>query len=116
MSTVDNPKSKSSLLAAKVLVMVGALFALNAHAPIPCAATGDCRAVGVVPVCANVQTAFCNTSATPDECSYALRNTGGCPCIEGDVRECTMSNGKSGISDCVAVTATTTQWGACGAL
>ena len=116
MQLTESKKSTHVVLR-RAKLLLGALLVFGCASPaIPCAATADCRAVGVAPVCANVQTCFCSTSADPDECAYQLRNASGCPCMEKDVRECKMASGAAGISRCVATSGTTTQWGACGSL
>lgn|GEM_PF-4029589 len=76
----------------------------------PCTAPADC--LSGMPVCAlsSGSTCFNNT-----ECIYKL-NTGSssCPCIEHDVRLCTVSgSGAAGVQICTKVTSTMTTWAAC---
>jgi hypothetical protein len=75
-----------------------------------CATTGDCT-VGM-PVCALSSGATCYNGT---ECTYKLNTISpGCPCIEHDVRLCTVpGSGAAGVQICTKVNTTTTTWAAC---
>lgn len=79
---------------------------------IACTGLPDCTAV--TPVCANPTTIACPTVVppTPRECVYSLKISASCPCLEHDVRLCTIS-GSPGVQICNKVTSTTTAWGSC---
>ena len=76
----------------------------------PCSSPADCS--GGVPACALIagNTCFNNT-----ECTYKLNTSSAtCPCIEHDVRLCTVSgSGAAGVQICTKVNTTTTTWAAC---
>jgi hypothetical protein len=75
-----------------------------------CTSQADCA--GSMPTCALTAGATCYNNA---ECTYKL-NTGSvtCPCIEHDVRLCTLSgSGAAGVQICTKVNTTTTTWAAC---
>jgi hypothetical protein len=76
-----------------------------------CTAPADC--LSGMPVCALSSGSTCFNNA---ECIYKL-NTGSssCPCIEHDVRLCTVSGGAAGVQICTKVTSTMTTWAACTA-
>ena len=75
-----------------------------------CSAQADCT-VGM-PVCALTAGATCYNNA---ECTYKLNTSSAtCPCIEHDVRLCTVSgSGAAGVQICTKVNTTTTTWAAC---
>lgn len=75
-----------------------------------CSGSSDCL-IGM-PACALAAGATCFGGY---ECTYKL-NTGSslCPCIENDVRLCTISgSGAAGVQICTKVTSTATTWAAC---
>jgi hypothetical protein len=75
-----------------------------------CAGPTDCL-IGM-PVCALSSGATCFNGT---ECTYKL-NTGSssCPCIEHDVRLCTVSGtGAAGTQICTKVSSTATTWATC---
>lgn len=76
----------------------------------PCSSPADCT-VGM-PVCALTAGATCYNNA---ECTYKLNTSSAtCPCIEHDVRLCTVSgSGAAGVQICTKVTSTQTTWAAC---
>jgi hypothetical protein len=65
-----------------------------------------------MPVCALSSGATCYGGT---ECTYKLNTTSpGCPCIQHDVRLCTVSGtGAAGVQICTKVTSTATTWAAC---
>jgi hypothetical protein len=75
-----------------------------------CAAGVDC--LTGMPVCALTSGATCYNSI---ECTYKLNTTSlTCPCIEHDVRLCTVSgSGAAGVQICTKVSSTATTWAAC---
>jgi hypothetical protein len=75
-----------------------------------CTGPSDC--LSNMPVCALAAGATCFNGT---ECTYKL-NTGSslCPCIEHDVRLCTVpGSGAAGVSICRSVTSTSTTWDSC---
>ncbi len=79
---------------------------------VACTGLPDCTASP--PVCVNPATIACPTVVppTPRECVYSLKISASCPCLEHDVRLCTIS-GSPGVQICNKVTSTTTAWGSC---
>jgi hypothetical protein len=65
-----------------------------------------------MPVCALSSGATCFNNT---ECTYKLNTiSSSCPCIEHDVRLCTVSgSGAAGVQICTKVTSTSTTWAAC---
>jgi hypothetical protein len=65
-----------------------------------------------MPVCALTAGATCFNNT---ECTYKLNTTSAtCPCIEHDVRLCTVpGSGAAGVQICTKVNTTTTTWAAC---
>ena len=76
-----------------------------------CNTVGDCTANP--PVCANLATIACPTQ-TPRECVYSLKISAACPCLEHDVRLCSVpGTGAPGVQICTKTNATTTAWASC---
>jgi hypothetical protein len=77
-----------------------------------CTGPSDC--LSGMPVCAMTAGATCYNNA---ECTYKLNTSSvTCPCIEHDVRLCTVSgSGAAGVQICTKVNTTTTTWAACEA-
>jgi hypothetical protein len=75
-----------------------------------CTAPADC--LSGMPVCALSSGATCYGGT---ECTYKLNTTSpGCPCIQHDVRLCTIAgSGAPGVQICTKVTSTATTWAAC---
>jgi hypothetical protein len=65
-----------------------------------------------MPVCALSSGATCYNNT---ECTYKLNTTSlTCPCIEHDVRLCTVpGSGAAGVQICTKVSSTATTWAAC---
>ena len=75
-----------------------------------CSSPADCSVSR--PVCALTAGATCYNNT---ECTYQLNTTSATgPCIEHDVRLCTVSgSGAAGVQICTKVNTTTTTWAAC---
>jgi uncharacterized membrane protein len=78
---------------------------------VTCAGSSDC--LSNMPVCASTTGVVC-TAGPPRECIYKL-NTGSssCPCLEHDVRLCTVSGGAAGVQICTRSSSTATFWSTC---
>ncbi len=75
---------------------------------ISCSSTATCTSVANLPFCADLYTSFCNL--TFNECMYRIKNSTNCPCIERDVRTCTLPGGGTGIQNCVVDNPKTHTW------
>lgn len=74
--------------------------------------TGITQCQTNAPLCAIATSATCLTDA-PRECAWKLNISSSCPCLEHDVRLCTVS-GNPGVQICTANPArTATAWAAC---
>jgi hypothetical protein len=80
---------------------------------VACAGSADCLVN--VPACASSTGIVC-TVGPPRECIYKL-NTGSssCPCLEHDVRLCTVAPSTPGVQVCTRSSSTATYWAACQA-
>jgi hypothetical protein len=78
---------------------------------VACSGSLECQTNA--PVCASATGVVC-TAGPPRECIYKL-NTGSssCPCLEHDVRLCTVSGGGAGVQICTRSSSTATFWSAC---
>lgn len=72
-----------------------------------CTSTPTCVSVANLPFCADTSS-FCNLHF--HECMYRIKNDVNCPCIERDVRACTLPGGGSGIQNCVVDSPKTHTW------
>ena len=77
---------------------------------VACTGNSDCTVN--VPLCAQSTSATCLTNI-PRECAWKLAISASCPCMEHDVRLCTVS-GNPGVQICTANGAhTATYWATC---
>lgn len=79
--------------------------------PIACNGDSDCTGALVKPACADVTCAKCNTAIS--QCTYRLKNSIDCPCIEGDIKRCKLTPSANGVNTCIKDTSSQTHWSAC---
>jgi hypothetical protein len=80
---------------------------------ISCSGTSQCQTA--MPLCAIATSPTCLPDA-PRECAYKLNISSSCPCLEHDVRLCTLSGGGAGVQICTAnAQRTATSWATCTA-
>jgi hypothetical protein len=75
--------------------------------------TGTSQCASNMPLCAISTSSTCLPDA-PRECAYKLNISATCPCLEHDVRLCTLGGGGNGVQICTANAGrTATYWAAC---
>lgn len=78
---------------------------------ISCTGTTQCQTA--MPLCAVVSSPTCLPDA-PRECAYKLNISATCPCLEHDVRLCSLGGGSNGVQICTANAGrTATYWASC---
>jgi hypothetical protein len=78
---------------------------------VTCTGNSDCTVN--VPLCAQSTSATCLVGP-PRECAWKLAISSSCPCMEHDVRLCTVGASTPGVQICTANGArTATYWAAC---
>jgi hypothetical protein len=79
-----------------------------------CTTNSNCMSGSVVPLCGDAVTASCQSVV--HECVWKIKIDSNCPCIERDVRLCTLSGGGAGVQICTANAGrTATSWATCTA-
>lgn len=73
-----------------------------------CSSKPICTSAANLPFCADPLTSFCNT--TFNECMYRIKNDQMCPCIAGDMRECPLPGGGTGVQKCLVDDPKTHTW------
>ncbi len=85
--------------------------ALEHCAGVVCTGSAECAAN--IPVCALAAGMGC-LLGSPRECVWRLNTaSSSCPCMEHDVRLCTVAPSTPGVQICMKASATSTYWGTC---